>query len=131
DLSEKSVQSLAQASKLEAKLGGYLDFEGLSTKPTAPKFSIGNKWKDSASRQDVPGPGSYMARDMGPIVEKISRFRTTSTFSFGSESRHEKLPYSGPGPGAYSPRDLLGSGGPKSSLTPRRKEGNSTGHRQK
>lgn len=101
-------------------------FKALSTKPNAPKFSLGTRHPPNASQKSrnyVPGPGSYITS----TVDGSSKHATVPSFGFGTTSRLPKGTSRTPGPGAYSPRSSAGGGG-AISITPRRKPPSTTGY---
>jgi len=100
-------------------------YKALSTKPTAPSITLGQRPQrdPNRSRSNVPGPGSYM----GPDMNRSSRYTKMPSFGFGTQSRQPKIPSETPGPGEYKPLATLG-GGTQYSCTPRRREVSRLGH---
>jgi len=100
-----------------------LNIQALSTKPTAPKFSLGRRHPPNASQKSrnyVPGPGSYITSDR----DGSSQNAKVISFGFGTTTRLQKGATTTPGPGAYSPTSVTrkgSSGAGAISITPRRK----------
>eukprot|EP00930_Biecheleria_cincta_P098418 TRINITY_DN90077_c0_g1_i1.p1 TRINITY_DN90077_c0_g1~~TRINITY_DN90077_c0_g1_i1.p1 ORF type:complete len:270 (+),score=30.82 TRINITY_DN90077_c0_g1_i1:28-810(+) len=120
-LSSPSYWSSCIADSQDSTVDGY---KALSTKPNAPKFSLGTRPTPNArqkSRNNVPGPGSYITS----TTDGSSRHATVPSFGFGTTSRYSRSSSRTPGPGAYSPRS---SNGPTISITPRRKPPSSTSY---
>lgn len=102
--------------------GHYPSVMGLSTRPTAPKFTFGGRPPHAVGQElttPSPGPGHYLE---GLAADRSARHTSQPHFSFSAAERNGESARKQrqPGPGTYEISYMIGEGTPSFTCTPRR-----------